>query len=96
MKEPENGTLGVGEAKRRFSELADRVARGERFVISRRGRPAVALVPVEEAHDRPEGPPKGALSVVGALAEWDDIDDFVKFIYEDRRRTRSRPAPDLG
>jgi hypothetical protein len=34
--------------------------------------------------------------MVGALAEWDDIDDFVTFIYEDRRRTRTRPAPDLG
>lgn len=96
MSEPRESTLGVGEAKRRFSELADRVAKGERFVISRRGRPAVAIVPVEEAQDRPNGTPRGALSMVGALAEWDDIEDFVRFIYEDRRRTRSRPAPDLG
>ncbi len=37
-------TLGVAEAKRRFSELIERVGRGERFVICRRGKPAVALV----------------------------------------------------
>ena len=96
MKESADSELGVAEAKRRFSELADRVARGERFVISRRGRPAIALVPVDEGLDLPSGPPKGALSMVGALAEWDDIEDFVRFIYEDRSRTRSRPAPDLG
>jgi len=92
----ETSELGVAEAKRRFSELADRVAKGERFIVSRRGRPAIALVPVDEMVDGPGGPPKGALSIVGALAEWDDIDEFVAFIYEDRRRTRSRPPPDLG
>lgn len=92
----ETSELGVAEAKRRFSELADRVAKGERFIVSRRGRPAMALVPIDEVEDRPSGPPKGALSIVGALADWDDIDEFVEFIYEDRRRTRSRPPPDLG
>ena len=30
--------LGVAEAKARFSELIERVARGERIVVSRRGR----------------------------------------------------------
>lgn len=33
--------VGVAEAKRRFSELLDRVAGGEHIVVARRGRPAV-------------------------------------------------------
>lgn len=33
--------IGVAEAKRRYSELADRVGRGEAFVIVSRGRPVV-------------------------------------------------------
>jgi prevent-host-death family protein len=37
--------VGVAEAKRRFAELAERVSRGESFVILNRGRPTVALVP---------------------------------------------------
>ncbi|MDQ3765757.1 MAG: type II toxin-antitoxin system prevent-host-death family antitoxin [Actinomycetota bacterium] len=39
--------LGVTEAKKRFSELISRVAAGERFVILRRGKPAVAIVPAD-------------------------------------------------
>jgi prevent-host-death family protein len=38
-------SVGTAEAKRRFSEWVDRVGEGERFLVSRRGRPAVALVP---------------------------------------------------
>ena len=92
----ETSELGVAEAKRRFSELADRVARGERFIVSRRGRPAMALVPIDEIEDRPSGPPKGALSIVGALADVDWLDEMVEEIYRDRRSAGDRPAPDLG
>ena len=43
--------LSVADAKARFSELIERVGRGERFVISRRGKPALALVPPAEGLD---------------------------------------------
>jgi prevent-host-death family protein len=36
----------MAETKRRFSELLDRVARGETIAITRRGVPAAMLVPV--------------------------------------------------
>jgi prevent-host-death family protein len=87
-------SIGVAEAKRRFAELLDRVARGERFVIARHGKPAVALVPPEEAGEgRPR--PKGILSLVGLLADWKrgEVEEMVRHIYAERRRTRSRTDP---
>jgi len=90
-------TIGVAEAKRRFSELLDRVRRGERFVIARRGRPEVALVPPGDVmRGRPERP-LGFLSLVGLLADGDDkdVDRTVGEIYAARRRAKDRPAPDI-
>jgi prevent-host-death family protein len=42
--------IGAYEAKTHLSELLERVAKGERFVITKHGRPVAALVPV----DRPD------------------------------------------
>jgi prevent-host-death family protein len=89
--------MGVAEAKRRFSELIDRVRGGERFVVTRRGRAVMALVPPDAMEDDVE--PRrylGLASFAGALAEWDDIDDFVQEIYAARRRAGDRTVPDLG
>lgn len=41
-------TFGAFEAKTHFSELLDRVARGEKITITRHGVPAALLVPIEE------------------------------------------------
>lgn len=87
--------LGVADAKRRFSELIERVKRGERFVVARRGRPAVALVPPEqvgEGGDRPLGLAAGA----GALEDWEELEEAVSEIYRSRRRAKDRTAPELG
>jgi prevent-host-death family protein len=87
--------LSVAEAKARFSELADRVARGERFVVTRRGVPALGLVPPDEVGARPSEK-LGLAALAGALADWDDLDDVVAEIYRARGRASDRPAPDLG
>ena len=89
-------TLGVAEAKRRFSELIERVQGGERFVISRRGKAAVALVPPDEAGRTPGGAPVGLAALAGALSDWDVLDEVVADIYAARRRAKDRPPPDLG
>jgi prevent-host-death family protein len=87
--------LGVADAKARFSELIERVASGERILILRRGKPAVALVPpAEAAAARPK--PAGLLSAIGALADWRELPEVVDEIYAARRRSRDRAAPDLG
>jgi prevent-host-death family protein len=89
--------LSTAEAKRRFSELLDRVGEGERFLVSRRGRPAVALVPpTPEALGPRRQPPRGLASLAGALAEWEQLDEDVAAIYSARRGSEDRPAPDLG
>jgi prevent-host-death family protein len=43
--------VGTFEAKTHLTRLLDRVAKGERFVITNRGRPVAMLVP-PEIHDR--------------------------------------------
>ncbi len=45
--------VGDAEARAKFSELLDRVGRGEEIVITRGGKPAARLVP-------PQGAPKPA------------------------------------
>jgi prevent-host-death family protein len=89
--------LGVAEAKRRFSELIDRVGDGEQFVVSRRGKPAVAIVPVSsESMRAPARPPLGLAAGAGALSEWDELDEVIEEIYAARQAATDRPAPDLG
>jgi prevent-host-death family protein len=89
--------IGTAEAKRRFSELLDRVGEGERFLVSRRGRPAVALVPpsAELLEPRPD-PPRGLATLAGALADWPQLAADVAEIYAARGSSEDRPAPDLG
>lgn len=40
------GTINIYEAKTHFSDLIDRVAKGEEIVISRRGKPVARLAPM--------------------------------------------------
>jgi len=88
--------VGVAEAKRRFSELLDRVGDGERIVVARHGRPAVVLVPPDEELLRRAGPaPTGFAAIAGALDEVDDLESIVRDIYADRRDAADRPAPSL-
>ncbi len=88
--------VGVAEAKRRFSELLDRVGTGERIVIARRGKPVVALVPPHDELERgPRPAPTGFAAIAGALADWDELDDVVRDIYAARRKAGDRPAPTI-
>jgi len=88
-------TVSVADAKRRFSELIDRVQQGERFVVSRRGKPVVGLVRPEEIRRRPGGRPRGALALVGALADVDRFHELMLEIVRSRRESRDRPVPDI-
>jgi prevent-host-death family protein len=90
--------MSVAEAKRRFSELIDRVLDGERFVVTRRGRPVMSLAPVPaESSAEPETAPPGGLLALAGILEGvmtdEEIDEMVAEIYADRRRSKSRPLP---
>lgn len=43
--------VGIKELKATASELIDRVEAGAAYVITRRGRPAAVLLPIEDAED---------------------------------------------
>ncbi len=86
-------SVGVGEAKRRLSELMSRVVyRGERFVIERRGKPMVALVSAEDLArlEQEPGAPGGLLAALGAWADFEEIDELVADIYQQRLGARDR------
>ena len=42
-------TIGVSDAEAQLSELLERVERGERFTITRAGKPVAVLLPADEA-----------------------------------------------
>src|SRR6266536_3382184 len=88
--------LGVAEAKRRFAELVDRVQKGERFLVSRRGRPAVALVPAgPELARGPASTPRGLAAGAGALGDWEELPEIVAELYAARPSAKDRSVPDL-
>src|SRR6266545_2839470 len=88
--------LGVAEAKRRFAELVDRVQKGERFLVSRRGRPAIALVPAGPELARGPAPaPRGLAAGAGALADWEELPEIVAELYAARPGALDRSGPDL-
>jgi prevent-host-death family protein len=43
--------MGIRELKANASAVIDRVATGSAYVITKRGRPAAVLMPVDEAED---------------------------------------------
>jgi len=88
-------SVSTAEAKRRFSELVDRVGEGESFLVSRRGRPAVALVPPTPGALGRRQPPRGLATLAGALAEWGQLEEDVASIYAARHGSEDRPAPDF-
>ncbi len=87
--------IPVAEAKRRFSELIDRVQKGERIVVSRRGKPVVTLSSPGQAAGPQRPAPTGLAAAAGALADWEELDQDVRDIYAARRRSRERAVPPL-
>lgn len=57
-------SIGAFEAKTHFSQLLERVERGEEIVITRRGKAVARLVPAAAKHD-----PQAVMAVFRRLAE---------------------------
>ena len=88
--------VGVAEAKGTFSAMIEGVQhRGERYVIERHGKPAAALVSLEEL-DRLEeraAPPArqndgltGLIGLFRGVLTDEEIDEMIAEIYADRER----------
>jgi prevent-host-death family protein len=58
--------IGVYDAKTQLPKLLDRVSRGERFVITKRGRPVAELIPAREV-----GAPN-VKQVIQQMQEWQE------------------------
>jgi prevent-host-death family protein len=58
--------IGVYEAKTQLPKLLDRVRRGERFVITKHGRPVAELVPAEQ------GQALDVSQVIQQMQEWQE------------------------
>jgi len=89
--------LGMAEAKRRFSELINRVAdSGDRVLIERQGKPVIALVKADDLEQLERAvqskPPKGLLAAVGAWADYPNLDELINHIYRARSRAKDRKA----
>ena len=83
----------VADAKKHLSELMSRVAYNqERFLILRHGKPMAALVSAEDLArlERDAPAPRGLLSAVGALADFDELDEMIKDIYLQREQAKDR------
>lgn len=90
-------TLGVAEAKRRFSELIERVGAGERIVVARHGRPVMALIPPGASGPAPAtGRPTGFATLAGALGDVDGFAQTMDEVVASRGDALDRPAPDLS
>jgi prevent-host-death family protein len=58
--------IGVYDAKTQLPKLLERVSRGERFVITKHGRPVAQLVPAETA-----GEPN-VIETIREMQEWQE------------------------
>jgi prevent-host-death family protein len=90
--------VGLAEAKAKLSAVVDDVRRtARRYLIERHGRPAAAIISVEElrtleASDLLGPTPAGALAIVGAWSEVDDdaIDEFLEDVLRSRTEDTGR------
>lgn len=89
--------ISVAEAKRRFSDVLGSVRyRGERYVVERNGTPMAAIVPLSDIEQHVEQPRSGFLALVGAFTDAPEYAETLDATARDRRRQRSRPAPEIG
>ena len=88
--------LSVAEAKANLSDAIRDVEAGSTVVITRHGKPVVALVRAEDAKAlerlRSAGPENGLASIAGG---WKGSEELVEAIKAQPRRGRRR-APRLG
>lgn len=87
-------TVGVAEAKARFSELLGRVLhRGERIIVQRRGKPVAALVPMEDLNRADNHEAEDWLDqVAGLFADCPEVCDSIDQVVAERHAEVPRPV----
>ena len=91
---PENTSkiLSVAEAKSRFSEYISRVAyAGQRYVISKRGKPIAALVSLEDLENiRASQDTEKISEIAGKWEDFDEIEEDIARAHNSRKDDRGR------
>ena len=87
-------TVTLTEAKAKLSAIINRVVvRKDTVSITRKGKPAAILIPIEEYENLRNQKNAGLIMAKGVLAGLDDeIDRMTESIYESRERETSRPV----
>lgn len=75
--------IGIKELKSGASRVVDEVAAGRSYVITKRGRPAAVIVPIEEAEDL-------------VLANAEEFIAMRRRAREDYRGGRSKPLSEIA
>ena len=75
--------IGIKELKSGTSRVIDEVSAGKSYIVTKRGRPAAVIVPVEEAEDL-------------VLANAEEFITMRRRAREAYRRGRSRPLREIG
>jgi len=90
-----NREAPVAEVKARLSEYVSLSAsRGDRIVITRRGKPVAALVGLEDLQSLSQAEKRKGLSEL--MDRWEDFEDIagsVERIYQSRRHDGYRDVP---
>jgi len=87
-----NKVVSIAEAKSHFSEYVSKVAyAGEKFLITKRGKPLVALVSIEDLKNIKAGKEeKGLSEIIGKWKNFEEIEDNIDKIYSSRKEDRRR------
>ena len=85
--------VGVSEARQRLTEILERVLAGEEVVVTRRGAPVAAIVPITDEPDDPH--PLGLAAFAGAAAPR-GLEEVVANVVAMRAVARDREPPEIG
>lgn len=84
--------MGVGELKADLSGVLRAVeTRGERVIVTRRGRPIAVVGPFEEGADE-IAVPHWADELDGVVADIGDFGRIMREVVADRKKSRPRPV----
>ena len=88
----DNKVVSVAEAKSHFSEYVSKVAyTGEKFVITKRGKPMVALVSIEDLENiKVKEEAKRLSEIIGKWENFEEIENNINKAYSSRKEDRAR------
>ena len=90
-----NKVVSVAEAKSNFSEYVAKVAyAGEKYVITKRGKPLVALISIEDLKNIRDIQESDKISdIIGKWKNFEEIEKDINRAYFSRKKDRGRDVP---